>query len=68
MNTPDRAQSLAALVPRGTLVEVPGASGYVHISRRPSALPSGETLCDPRACEALPPQTAPRCLRRDRHG
>ena len=32
MNTPDRAQSLAALLPRGTLVEVPGASGYVQHS------------------------------------
>ncbi len=32
MNTPERAQSLAALLPRGTLVEVPGASGYVQHS------------------------------------
>jgi pimeloyl-ACP methyl ester carboxylesterase len=32
MNTPDRAQSLAALLPRETLVEVPGASGYVQHS------------------------------------
>jgi pimeloyl-ACP methyl ester carboxylesterase len=32
MNTPDRAQSLAALLPRATLVEVPGASGYVQHS------------------------------------
>jgi len=32
MNTPDRAQSLAALLPRGRLVEVPGASGYVQHS------------------------------------
>lgn len=31
-NTPDRAQSLAALLPRGRLVEVPGASGYVQHS------------------------------------
>jgi len=32
MNTPDRAQGMAALLPRGTLVEVPGASGYVQHS------------------------------------
>jgi pimeloyl-ACP methyl ester carboxylesterase len=32
MNTPERAQSLASLLPRGTLVEVPGASGYVQHS------------------------------------
>jgi pimeloyl-ACP methyl ester carboxylesterase len=32
MNTPERAQSLAALLPRGTLVEVPGADGYVQHS------------------------------------
>jgi 3-oxoadipate enol-lactonase len=32
LNTPDRAQSLAGLLPRGTLVEVPGASGYVQHS------------------------------------
>ena len=31
-NTPDRAQGMAALLPRGTLVEVPGASGYVQHS------------------------------------
>src|SRR5438128_3577009 len=31
-NTPDRAQGLAALLPCGTLVEVPGASGYVQHS------------------------------------
>jgi 3-oxoadipate enol-lactonase len=30
MNTPDRAQGMAALLPRATLVEVPGASGYVQ--------------------------------------
>lgn len=32
MNTPDRAQSMAALLPHATLVEVPGASGYVQHS------------------------------------
>ena len=32
LNTPERAQSLAALLPRGTLIEVPGASGYVQHS------------------------------------
>ena len=32
LNTPERAQSLAALLPRGRLVEVPGASGYVQHS------------------------------------
>ena len=32
MNTPDRAQGLAALLPRGRLVEVPGAGGYVQHS------------------------------------
>ena len=32
MNTPERAQSLAALLPHGTLVEVPGAGGYVQHS------------------------------------
>jgi 3-oxoadipate enol-lactonase len=32
MNTPDRAQGMAALLPRGRLVEVPGASGYVQHS------------------------------------
>jgi pimeloyl-ACP methyl ester carboxylesterase len=32
MNTPDRAQGMAALLPRATLVEVPGASGYVQHS------------------------------------
>ena len=32
LNTPDRAQGLAELLPRGTLVEVPGASGYVQHS------------------------------------
>ena len=32
LNTPDRAQGLAALLPRGTLVQVPGASGYVQHS------------------------------------
>lgn len=32
MNTPDRAQGMAALLPRGTLVPVPGASGYVQHS------------------------------------
>ncbi len=32
MNTPDRAQGMAALLPRGKLVEVPGASGYVQHS------------------------------------
>ena len=31
-NTPDRAQGMAKLLPRGTLVEVPGASGYVQHS------------------------------------
>ena len=32
MNTPDRAQGMAALLPRGKLVEVPGARGYVQHS------------------------------------
>jgi pimeloyl-ACP methyl ester carboxylesterase len=32
MNTPDRARSLAELLPNGTLVEVPGTSGYVQHS------------------------------------
>ena len=32
LNTPDRAQGMAALLPRGRLVEVPGASGYVQHS------------------------------------
>jgi len=32
LNTPDRAQGMAALLPRGKLVEVPGASGYVQHS------------------------------------
>jgi pimeloyl-ACP methyl ester carboxylesterase len=32
MNTPDRAQGMASLLPRGTLVQVPGASGYVQHS------------------------------------
>jgi 3-oxoadipate enol-lactonase len=32
MNTPDRAQGMAALMPHGKLVEVPGASGYVQHS------------------------------------
>lgn len=32
LNTPDRAQGMAALLPRGTLVAVPGASGYVQHS------------------------------------
>jgi pimeloyl-ACP methyl ester carboxylesterase len=32
LNTPDRAQSLAALLPHGQLVEVPGTSGYVQHS------------------------------------
>jgi len=32
MNTPDRAQGMAALLPRGKLIEVPGASGYVQHS------------------------------------
>jgi pimeloyl-ACP methyl ester carboxylesterase len=31
-NTPDRAQGMAKLLPRGKLVEVPGASGYVQHS------------------------------------
>ncbi len=30
MNTPDRARSMADLLPNGTLAEVPGASGYVQ--------------------------------------
>jgi 3-oxoadipate enol-lactonase len=32
MNTPERTQSLVRLLPRGTLVAVPGASGYVQHS------------------------------------
>ena len=32
MNTPDRAQGMAALLPHGKLVQVPGASGYVQHS------------------------------------
>ena len=32
LNTPDRGQGMAALLPRGTLVAVPGASGYVQHS------------------------------------
>ena len=32
LNTPDRAQGLAGLLPHGRLVEVPGASGYVQHS------------------------------------
>jgi 3-oxoadipate enol-lactonase len=32
MNTSDRTRSLAELLPKGTLVEVPGASGYVQHS------------------------------------
>jgi pimeloyl-ACP methyl ester carboxylesterase len=32
MNTRDRAQGMAALLPHGKLVEVPGASGYVQQS------------------------------------
>jgi pimeloyl-ACP methyl ester carboxylesterase len=32
MNMPDRTHSLADLLPNGTLVEVPGASGYVQHS------------------------------------
>jgi pimeloyl-ACP methyl ester carboxylesterase len=32
MNTSDRTRSLAELVPKGRLVEVPGASGYVQHS------------------------------------
>jgi pimeloyl-ACP methyl ester carboxylesterase len=32
MNTPDRAQRLVELLPRGKLVAVPGASGYVQHS------------------------------------
>jgi 3-oxoadipate enol-lactonase len=32
MNTPDRAQRLVELLPHGTLVQVPGASGYVQHS------------------------------------
>ena len=32
MNTPERAQGLAALLSRGTLVEVPGTGGYVQHS------------------------------------
>lgn len=32
MNTPDRAQSMAELLPKGRLVEIPGAGGYVQHS------------------------------------
>ena len=32
LNTPDRAQGMAALLPRGRLVQVPGARGYVQHS------------------------------------
>jgi len=32
MNTPDRAQRMVELLPRETLVQVPGASGYVQHS------------------------------------
>jgi pimeloyl-ACP methyl ester carboxylesterase len=32
MNTPERAQRLVELLPHGTLVQVPGASGYVQHS------------------------------------
>jgi pimeloyl-ACP methyl ester carboxylesterase len=32
MNTPDRAQRMAELLRHGTLVQVPGASGYVQHS------------------------------------
>ena len=32
MNTPDRAQPMVELLPHGTLVQVPGASGYVQHS------------------------------------
>ena len=32
MNTPDRAQHMVELLPHGTLVQVPGASGYVQHS------------------------------------
>jgi pimeloyl-ACP methyl ester carboxylesterase len=32
MNTPERAQGMAALLPRSRLVQVPGASGYVQHS------------------------------------
>ncbi len=32
MNTPGRARSMAELLPNSTLVEVPGASGYVQHS------------------------------------
>ena len=32
MNTPERAQGMAALLPRAKLVQVPGASGYVQHS------------------------------------
>jgi 3-oxoadipate enol-lactonase len=32
MNTPDRAQRMIELLPHGTLVQVPGASGYVQHS------------------------------------
>jgi pimeloyl-ACP methyl ester carboxylesterase len=32
MNTPDRTRTMAELLPRGRLVEVPGASGYVQHS------------------------------------
>ena len=40
MNTPDRAQRMVDLLPHGTLVQVPGASGYVQHSA-------------PRQCVAL---------------
>ncbi len=32
MNTPGRARSMAARLPHATLVEVPGAGGYVQHS------------------------------------
>jgi pimeloyl-ACP methyl ester carboxylesterase len=32
MNTPERAQGMAALLPRAKLVQIPGASGYVQHS------------------------------------
>jgi 3-oxoadipate enol-lactonase len=32
MNTPERAQGMAALLPHGKLVQIPGASGYVQHS------------------------------------
>jgi pimeloyl-ACP methyl ester carboxylesterase len=51
MHTPDRAQSLAALLPRGILVEVRGAVAMSSIPRQPNALRSGASLCDPRARE-----------------